>query len=85
MYMSVSDAAEKFNISKRRVQLLCEQGRIEGANRMSGVWLIPTNAQKPTDARRKSKVPENQLSLFDELYKIGDEKICLCKNPLCAN
>lgn len=75
MYMSVSDAAEKFNISKRRVQLLCEQGRIEGANRMSGVWLIPTNAQKPTDARRKSKVPENQLSLFDELYKIGDEKI----------
>ena len=53
MYISVSDAAEKFNISKRRVQILCEQGRIEGANRMSGVWLIPTNAQKPTDARKK--------------------------------
>lgn len=53
MYISVSDAAEKFNISKRRVQILCEQGRIEGANRMSGVWLIPTNAPKPADARRK--------------------------------
>lgn len=79
MYISVSDAAEKFNISKRRVQLLCEQGRIEGANRMSGVWLIPTNAQKPTDARRKSTVPENQLSLFDDLYKIEEEKLSIAQ------
>ena len=79
MYISVSDAAEKFDISKRRVQLLCEQGRIEGANRMSGVWLIPTNAQKPTDARRKSKVPENQLSLFDDIYKIEDEKLSVAQ------
>ena len=77
MYISVSETAEKFNISKRRVQLLCEQGRIEGANRMSGVWLIPTNAQKPTDARRKSTVPENQLSLFDDLYKIEEEKLSI--------
>ncbi|MBQ8795525.1 MAG: N-6 DNA methylase [Clostridia bacterium] len=77
MYISVSNAAEKFNISKRRVQLLCEQGRIEGANRMSGVWLIPANAQKPTDARRKSTVPENQLSLFDDLYKIEAEKLSI--------
>lgn len=75
MFISVSDAAEKFNISKRRVQLLCEQGRIEGAIRMSGVWLIPTNAQKPIDARRKSKVPDNQLSLFDDLYRLEDEKL----------
>ena len=77
MYISVSDAAEKFNISKRRVQLLCEQGRIEGASRMSGVWLIPTNAQKPTDARRKSTLPESQLSLFDDFYRIEEEKISI--------
>ncbi len=77
MYISVSDAAEKFHISKRRVQLLCEQGRIEGASRMSGVWLIPTNAQKPTDARRKSTLPESQLSLFDDFYRIEEEKISI--------
>ena len=41
MYISVNDAAEKFNISKRRVQIICEQGRIRGANMVSGVWLIP--------------------------------------------
>lgn len=75
MYMSVSDAAEKFNISKRRVQLLCEQGRIDGADRISGVWLIPADAQKPIDARRKNKVSENQLSLLDALHKIDSETL----------
>ena len=64
MYISVSDAATKFNLSKRRVQTLCEQGRISGANMVSGVWLIPSTAPKPLDGRRK-KTDEDQLSLFD--------------------
>lgn len=64
MYISVSDAAAKFNISKRRVQILCEQGRISGANMVSGVWLIPEAAQKPSDGRRK-RPDENQMSTSD--------------------
>ena len=64
MYISASDAATKFNLSKRRVQILCEQGRISGANMVSGVWLIPSNSPKPLDGRKK-KVDEGQLSLFD--------------------
>lgn len=64
MFISVNEAAAKFNISKRRVQILCEQGRIAGANMVSGVWLIPSTAVKPRDGRKK-KVDEDQLSLFD--------------------
>lgn len=64
MYISVSDAATKFKISKRRVQLLCEQGRISGANMVSGVWLIPETAPKPVDGRRK-RIGPNQPSIFD--------------------
>lgn len=64
MYISVSDAATKFKISKRRVQLLCEQGRISGANMVSGVWLIPETAPKPVDGRRK-RIDPNQPSIFD--------------------
>lgn len=75
MYISVSDAAEKFNISKRRVQLLCEQGRIKGANMVSGVWLIPSEAQKPTDARKKL-VSVNQASLFD-IENMNTEQLSL--------
>lgn len=64
MYISVSDAATKFNISRRRVQLLCEQGRISGANMIDGVWLIPETATKPADRRRKH-LDENQMSFFN--------------------
>lgn len=69
MYISVNDAATKFNISKRRVQLLCEQGRISGANMVSGVWLIPETAQKPVDGRKK-RINDNQLSFFDVTQKV---------------
>lgn len=68
MYISVNDAATKFNISKRRVQLLCEQGRISGANMVSGVWLIPETAPKPVDGRKK-KIDDSQLSFFDVTQK----------------
>lgn len=69
MYISVNDAATKFNISKRRVQLLCEQGRISGANMVSGVWLIPENAPKPVDGRKK-RIDDSQLSFFDVTQKV---------------
>jgi type I restriction-modification system DNA methylase subunit len=69
MYISVTDAATKFNISKRRVQLLCEQGRISGANMVGGVWLIPETAPKPVDGRRK-QIDDNQLSIFDVSQKV---------------
>ncbi len=52
--MSSADAAVKWNISRRRVEVLCTQGRIEGVRRMGGVWLIPEDAEKPADARVKS-------------------------------
>ena len=68
MYISVNDAATKFNISKRRVQLLCEQGRISGATMVSGVWLIPETATKPVDGRKK-RIDNSQLSFFDVTQK----------------
>lgn len=68
MYISVNDAATKFNISKRRIQLLCEQGRISGANMVSGVWLIPETAPKPVDGRKK-RINDSQLSFFDVTQK----------------
>ena len=71
MYISTTQAAKKFNISKRRVQFLCKQNDILGAVKVSGVWLIPDNALKPTDRRKKiiedspipSDVPDEPISL----------------------
>lgn len=64
MYISVKDAAIKFNISKRRVQILCKQGKISGANMVKGAWLIPEAASKPVDRRRK-RIDEKQRRIFD--------------------
>ena len=49
-YISVKQAAEKWNMSSRRVQILCNQGRIVGSQRVGNVWTIPENAEKPDDA-----------------------------------
>ncbi len=55
-YISCADAAEKWGISERRVQKLCEGGRILGVVKLSHVWLIPKDAKKPADKRYKKEV-----------------------------
>ncbi len=52
-YMSVKEAALKWGISERMVQHLCTSDRIPGANKFGGAWAIPSNAEKPEDARRE--------------------------------
>lgn len=46
-YTSVADTASKWEMSARRIQNLCAEGRIEGAKKQSGVWIIPQDAVKP--------------------------------------
>ncbi len=52
-YMTAQEAAEKWNVSLRWVQRLCKENRIKGAMNINRVWLIPKNALKPIDGRRK--------------------------------
>ncbi len=53
-YLSVTQTAEKWGISQRRIQTLCNEDRIQGAVRIGHSWAIPEDATKPTDARIKS-------------------------------
>lgn len=54
-YITAKEAAEKWGVSQRRVQLLCEQGRVARAVRLGWAWAIPKEADKPEDARLKVK------------------------------
>lgn len=45
-YISTKEAAQKWGISERRMQKLCEEGRIPGAVRFVRVWAIPKDAKK---------------------------------------
>ena len=66
-YMSAHEAAEKWGITKRRVQMLCASNRIDEAVRVGNMWIIPTDAEKPADGRIKDE-------------KAKDDKVF--KNPI---
>jgi len=50
-YISTKEASELWGISMRRVQVLCDNGRVEGAQRIADVWIIPKSTPKPIDGR----------------------------------
>ena len=54
IYLSTTQAAEKWGLSRRRIAILCEQQRIKGAQKAGSTWIIPEDAERPADARVKS-------------------------------
>ena len=50
-YMTIKEASDKWEISARRIQVLCCTERIPGAMRFGRVWAIPVSSKKPKDAR----------------------------------
>ena len=60
-YLSIRQIADNWGLSKRRVQVLCAEGRIPGAVRIGNFWAIPAVAEKPRDARiRSGRYVKNQ-------------------------
>lgn len=50
-FMSAKEAADKWDISQRRVAILCSEKRIDGAMMVGNMWIIPSTAKKPIDKR----------------------------------
>ncbi len=65
-YMTANEAAEKWNISRRRVITLCRENRIADVAMLGNMWIIPINATKPEDARtlRYTKTEEKSAKPF---------------------
>ncbi len=55
-YVSVKEAAEKWGVGVRRVQILCRDARIKGAYRFGRDWMIPATAVLP-NARKQEREP----------------------------
>lgn len=68
-YISVQQAAKQWNLSDRRVRLLCEQGKIDGVIRQGRSYRIPAAAVKPVDGRtlRGTIIPEEYAALFSRI------------------
>ena len=52
-YITAREAAEKWNISQRRVSILCAENRIPDVAMLGNMWIIPRDAKKPLDMRKK--------------------------------
>lgn len=72
MYISVKEAAEKWNISDRRVRVLCSEGKIPGVIREGRSWKIPETAKKPEDGR--CKTAESLLTIIDNKKRELDSR-----------
>lgn len=59
-FITANQAAQKWGISQRRVQILCAEGRISGVFKLGEAWAIPVDASKPNDSRIKQDKKELQ-------------------------
>ena len=54
-YLTTVEMSKKWNITSRRIGVLCAEGRIAGAVKKGKTWLIPIDALKPVDGRCKKR------------------------------
>lgn len=59
-YITAREAAEKWNISQRRVSILCAENRIPNVAMLGNMWIIPQDATKPMDARKEKQTKHTQ-------------------------
>lgn len=52
-YITAAQAAEKWDLTVRRVQDMCRKNMIHGTVRWGRDWMIPADAHRPTDRRKK--------------------------------
>jgi len=57
-YISVREAAERWDISLRQVQKLCCTGRIPGIIHFANSWAIPEDTAKPTRTAKSKPGPK---------------------------
>ena len=67
-YMTTKEAAEKWNISERRIRQLLQDGRIEGAVKLGNSWNIPIDVDKPVDKRIIKPDDNNFIITLDDNY-----------------
>jgi hypothetical protein len=64
-YISIAEAAAKWGITRRRVQVLCNESRIPGLTKFGKAWAIPRDAEKPGDARKTKPIVKD--TLFEDI------------------
>jgi len=57
-YMTVQQAANKWQVTPRQIQLWCKTKKIRGAEKWGRDWAIPESAERPA-IKHKSKYKQD--------------------------
>ena len=76
-YISIKEAAQKWQISEQWARRYCVEGRIEGAYQKDMIWYVPEEAEKPERKKREDKpvVPKPQPPLVKKLRQQKTKKM----------
>ena len=61
-FISVAQAAKKWGLTVRSIQIHCEKGNIPGVNLLGRAWQIPANAVRPMRKPRMKGLPTSILA-----------------------
>ena len=60
-YLTTQEIADEWGIKVRRVQALCDRGKVESAKKLGHIWVIPRGTPKPLDGRTKIAKTKQQI------------------------
>jgi len=82
-YKSIKEVADDWGVTVRRVQMLCNSGKLEGVKKYGRSWLIPSNVERPVDNRivtgkfistnKNQKKKENAENDFRLVLKVSHD------------
>lgn len=74
-YITVKEAAEKWGIKSRRIQVLCSENRIKGAYKFGRDWMIPETAVLPKGNKGKDNptLPMPKKSPFLDMTNLYND------------
>ena len=82
-YITVQEAAQKWGVTPRRVQMLCNEEKIVGAVRFGKSWMIPSTAvlqstkKKAKDANQPMPKKSPFLNMTSLYTKVGEADKCV--------
>lgn len=88
-YISVKEASEKWGVTPRQVQKLCNENKIKGVVKFGKSWMIPERAILPSSAKKDKEphLPMPRKSPFLDMTNIYDTpgRADVCAEKLINN
>ena len=93
-YISTKEAAEVWQTSEQMIRRYCREGRIPNAIQRDGFWLVPIEAETPTNKRRetpsipplvKQLMKEKTKRVYHGMYDYIQVNFCYSSNRMASN